>query len=340
MPKYTKKQLHDISGELFYGTVNHKPSEIAWKHFHTAQPLNAIRQLGSPLENTAAMYHLFASVLEKSLRYLPIPDDKFHLLPTSNFVQVDSDPSNTYAHIDRKALMSIQYSKFSAYVMEVNMIRYDGVSQVATLWIQNGFVELFNPFGSHASTLYRFIDEKLIPLLNKKWAHTKLRTFIYKLPIEQLTANNLWNPLFISMRMQASRERVSKAFSQIKNERALQGQAGKLVVALGKIIGECTKARMNENDNRTYRSLFGPNAETPLPLTSETFSKLLPTMISCKLPESKLWSEIAISRASSDAENESVVLRVDTKWPAGTDKKWLPFMEIEGSKKPIFVTKK
>jgi hypothetical protein len=312
---------------------------VHWAAFHLDPP-SATREILTKSDQYASIQYIMTRFsVHALLSRSGMSTARFEYL-TTFVIYVSADRKSQHVVFDKSTLQATKFSSSKAFVMQVTAVQSEGFSQTATLWVEGGILEIFNPWLNRSPLMNRLVTEHVGRFLQQKWMkdggdpqRPPPQTFEYNLP-ESLDQSNTWNTYFIFLRSAHSRDAVVNAFSPAHAKPASLIERRDLVMqTCGRIIAGCAKHRDSSAHNQNYREIFGPDAR-PFPFNRENIEVEFPNIFTrCTLPENKLWNnfdDLLPDPVNGKKEGAS-------EWPKDTDPKWKNFMHLSTAKTMKFV---
>jgi hypothetical protein len=257
-----------------------------------------------------------------------IPKDRFVYLTTIHFFRDDSNKIIAVPS-DKTALDRVDATVGKAFVVQCTVSDGRGSSQTATLWLEDGTLEVFNMWGDQVGHLQTIINFHVLPFLNKRWnpSGKPIRTLDYKFH-PTLKPTNWWNLYFLFLRSAHSKPVNNFFFGPTVDVESLIAVRDKVVQACGRLICRCAEL----SNPIHYDGVFGPRAPA-LMLTPGTNQELSNMFLRCSLAKDVHWKvflnvdpALALALSSTPADGST------QNWPSDTDPMYNPFKETTAIK--------
>jgi len=307
---------------------------IPWAAAHAESPEMTVRLLQNA-EMYASLMHLMIEFAESALVKMDMADRFKYLTTFRVLLRGTRDEAQSSLKRSKEDVQSCAFGGYKAFVAQLSIFDgKDGGSQTATLWIENGTIEVFNPWEHKSKVLDKIADQKIAPFLMRQPFGQGITNVVnYTLP-SNWVYSNLWNPYFLMLRATHGRKEVQRFFSNASSLTSLIENRNLTIQTSLKLMTLCAEASAFGEGKEHMRALFGRDSE-PMNLTEGKVNSVIKIVRRCNLSRNPLWDTLREVAPSSSGDTDNAT-GGDFEFPADTPKKWDSFRHVPGAKMPLF----
>jgi hypothetical protein len=310
---------------------------IQWKVFQFHDPfqigqyLESVDAFSSPSFMELALHCVYVSLLHSE----KIDSSAFFLLPSISLVKISD--GTLIPLIPREDYADLNLNMYRAFVVPVQLVETNGRMRMGIVYCHKHGMEYFSPFpsGSEPSFIVRFLNQRVIPYLNKKG---------YALPKDKFQQSNVYNLFFILIRAGTHADQINpslqydnvqSAISDESKYQDVQQKISEFVKSIGLIIAEC--ALQHDKSSRTL-PYFGANANLPVRITEEVVKYLKTTVTKCRFNKESatMWKSFHDVKPRKDKTKLISRIKPTSQWKEPIEKKYVPFASLDHAKLPTF----
>jgi hypothetical protein len=274
---------------------------IVWSGFHLALPKDTMSVFAYS-DPFATIQYIFTRFAVRALiSRAGVRPDRFTYL-TTFISQVSADRKSLEPpKFDATQITGNKYSIGKSFVMQVVMLSVEGLSETATVWIEDNCIEIFNPHAHRSAVMTNIVNSYVVPFLREKWMTRDTKPKVYEYFVPAVSCPNSMNTYFIFLRSaqssadaDAARAEVARAFDEtISSRQSLEEKRNLLIQTCGLLIARCAELQDESPNKQYYQKLFGPNS-TDFALergrAGGSALDLIPNIFTrCTMPQSELW---------------------------------------------------